>query len=130
MGGGVGVSVLGKYRVATEKTLFAMPETAIGLFPDVGSSSWLPHLKNGYGLYIGLSGSRLGAVDLIEAGIATHFVKSDDLSDVEAAIAEVSSPNLEESSSKIAEVLDHFSHRDGSLDRSQSVLLNHSDSIK
>jgi enoyl-CoA hydratase/carnithine racemase len=53
MGGGVGVSVLGEFRVATEKSLFAMPETAIGLFPDVGSSAWLPHLPEGYGAYIG-----------------------------------------------------------------------------
>lgn len=53
MGGGVGVSVLGEFRVATEKSLFAMPETAIGLFPDVGSSAWLPHLEDGYGNYIG-----------------------------------------------------------------------------
>ncbi len=53
MGGGVGISVLGEFRVATEKSLFAMPETAIGLFPDVGSSAWLPHLEDGYGNYIG-----------------------------------------------------------------------------
>lgn len=53
MGGGVGVSVLGEFRVATEKSLFAMPETAIGLFPDVGSSAWLPHLPDGYGAFIG-----------------------------------------------------------------------------
>lgn len=53
MGGGVGVSVLGEFRVATEKSMFAMPETAIGLFPDVGSSAWLPHLADGYGNYIG-----------------------------------------------------------------------------
>lgn len=53
MGGGVGVSILGEFRVATEKSLFAMPETAIGIFPDVGSSAWLPHLSDGYGNYIG-----------------------------------------------------------------------------
>jgi enoyl-CoA hydratase/carnithine racemase len=53
MGGGVGVSVLGEFRVATEKSLFAMPETAIGLFPDVGSSAWLPHLPEGMGAFIG-----------------------------------------------------------------------------
>ena len=47
MGGGVGISVLGEYRIATENTMFAMPETTIGLFPDVGSSSWLPHLPGG-----------------------------------------------------------------------------------
>ena len=56
MGGGVGISVLGEFRVATEKSMFAMPECAIGLFPDVGSSSWLPHLTDGFGKYIGQSG--------------------------------------------------------------------------
>jgi 3-hydroxyisobutyryl-CoA hydrolase len=53
MGGGVGISVLGEFRVATEKTVFAMPECVIGLFPDVGGSAWLPHLSDGYGNYIG-----------------------------------------------------------------------------
>ena len=53
MGGGVGVSVFGNFRVATENTVFAMPETGIGLFPDVGSTSWLPKIPYGMGQYIG-----------------------------------------------------------------------------
>jgi enoyl-CoA hydratase/carnithine racemase len=77
MGGGVGISVLGEYRVATEKTAFAMPETAIGLFPDVGGSAWLPHLnEDGYGNYIGLCGPRLKAADVLHAGIATHYIET------------------------------------------------------
>lgn len=59
MGGGVGVSVLGKYRVATERSLFAMPETKIGLFPDVGGSYFLPQLQGKLGLYLGLTGFTL-----------------------------------------------------------------------
>lgn len=59
MGGGAGLSVHGKYRIATEKTLFAMPETAIGLFPDVGGTFFLPRLKGKLGLYLGLTGDRL-----------------------------------------------------------------------
>lgn len=86
MGGGVGVSVLGDFRVATEKTLFAMPETSIGLFPDVGSSAWLPHLHPGFGEYIGLTGCRLGPADLISSGIATHYIPSSKLPELEAAI--------------------------------------------
>lgn len=75
MGGGVGISIFGEFRVATEKAMFAMPETAIGLFPDVGSSAWLPHLQNGYGAYIGLSGCRLLPADLVHTNIATHFIQ-------------------------------------------------------
>lgn len=88
MGGGVGISVLGKYRVATEKSMFAMPETAIGLFPDVGSSYWLPHLANGVGYYVGLTGVRLFAKDLLDIGVATHFVKSDKLEALEEDLAQ------------------------------------------
>jgi len=53
MGGGVGISIYGDFRIATEKTVFAMPETAIGLIPDIGGSWWLPRLDNGVGLYLG-----------------------------------------------------------------------------
>lgn len=59
MGGGVGLSVHGKYRIATERTLFAMPETAIGLFPDVGGTYFLPRLQGKLGVYLGLTGFRL-----------------------------------------------------------------------
>lgn len=82
MGGGVGLSVHGKYRIATEKTLFAMPETAIGLFPDVGGSYFLPRLKGKLGLYLGLTGHRLKGIDVLLAGIATHFVPSEKLADL------------------------------------------------
>ena len=77
MGGGVGISIFGEYRIATEKTLFAMPETAIGLFPDVGSSAWLPHIGDGMGEYLALTGARLKARDLIALGIATHYLDSE-----------------------------------------------------
>jgi enoyl-CoA hydratase len=76
MGGGVGVSAPGRFRVATEKTLFAMPETGIGLFPDVGASYYLSHLPDQIGLYLGLTGARLKAADLLFCGLATHFIPS------------------------------------------------------
>lgn len=76
MGGGVGISVHGTYRIATEKTLFAMPETAIGLFPDVGGTYVLPRLKGKLGLYLALTGNRLKGTDVVKAGIATHYIES------------------------------------------------------
>ncbi|XP_071566717.1 3-hydroxyisobutyryl-CoA hydrolase, mitochondrial isoform X1 [Temnothorax nylanderi] len=82
MGGGVGLSVHGKYRIATEKTLFAMPETAIGLFPDVGATYFLSRLKGRLGIYLGLTGHRLKGVDVLLAGIATHFVPSEKIADL------------------------------------------------
>ncbi|XP_011497619.1 PREDICTED: 3-hydroxyisobutyryl-CoA hydrolase, mitochondrial [Ceratosolen solmsi marchali] len=82
MGGGVGLSVHGKYRIATDKTLFAMPETAIGLFPDVGGSYFLSRLKGKFGLFLGLTGYRLKGVDVLHVGVATHFVPSNKLESV------------------------------------------------
>jgi enoyl-CoA hydratase len=74
MGGGVGVSVHGSHRIVTENTLFAMPETGIGLFPDVGASYFLPRLPGELGMYLGLTGARLKAADLRYTGIGTHYV--------------------------------------------------------
>ncbi|XP_023945182.1 3-hydroxyisobutyryl-CoA hydrolase, mitochondrial [Bicyclus anynana] len=83
MGGGLGLSVHGRYRVATEKTMIAMPETKIGLFPDVGGSYFLPRLPVNLGLYLGLTGDRLKGKDVVKAGIATHFVSSKRLYELE-----------------------------------------------
>ncbi|WP_426165151.1 enoyl-CoA hydratase/isomerase family protein [Sandarakinorhabdus sp. DWP1-3-1] len=74
MGGGVGLSIHGPYRVATERTLFAMPETGIGLIPDVGGTHALPRLPGEIGTWAALTGARLKAADCVYAGIATHFV--------------------------------------------------------
>lgn len=88
MGGGVGLSVHGHYRIATERTLFAMPETQIGLFPDVGGSYILPRLSGRLGWYLALSGVRLKGSDVLMAGIATHYVESKDLKKLEVALLE------------------------------------------
>lgn len=77
MGGGVGLSVHGTFRVATEKTLFAMPETGIGLFPDVGGGYFLPRLDNDLGTFLALTGHRVKGVDNVHAGIATHICEKD-----------------------------------------------------
>jgi len=74
MGGGAGLSVHGAFRVATEKSFFAMPETGIGFFPDVGGTSFLGAFPGGVGEYVGLTGHRMGPGDLCYTGLATHFI--------------------------------------------------------
>ncbi|MEQ9145026.1 MAG: enoyl-CoA hydratase/isomerase family protein [Parvibaculaceae bacterium] len=77
MGGGVGISVHGSHRIASERLLFAMPETGIGLFPDVGGTYFLPRCPGETGMYLGLTGARLKAADAIYAGIADHYVPAE-----------------------------------------------------
>jgi enoyl-CoA hydratase len=89
MGGGIGVSVHGPYRVATEHAMFAMPETAIGFFPDIGGTFFLPRLPGQLGVYLGLTGLRTTGADAVHAGFATHFVSRADLPALSAALAEI-----------------------------------------
>ena len=84
MGGGVGISVHGSHRVMTENALFAVPETGIGLYPDVGATHVLPRLDGRLGRYLGLTGARLDGTGALKAGIGTHFVPSNRLGDLEA----------------------------------------------
>ena len=89
MGGGVGISIHGKYRVATQHTSFAMPETAIGLFPDIGSMYWMPRmLKGGLPTYMALTGATMGASDLLYTGLATHYIASERLGALQTALIE------------------------------------------
>jgi len=74
MGGGIGISVHGKYRLATDNTVAAMPEAAIGFFCDVGGSYFLPRLPGSLGMFLALTGHRLKGYDVFESGIATHFI--------------------------------------------------------
>ena len=76
MGGGVGLAMPSRYRVATERTNFAMPETGIGLFPDVGAGWHLPRLPGQTGMWLALTGARLRGADCLALGIATQFVES------------------------------------------------------
>ncbi len=86
MGGGVGISMPARFRIATERTTFAMPETGIGLFPDVGGGWYLPRLPGKAGLWLALTGARLKAADCVALGIATDFELSENLERVKAAI--------------------------------------------
>uniref|UniRef100_A0A0E0J9Q6 3-hydroxyisobutyryl-CoA hydrolase n=1 Tax=Oryza nivara TaxID=4536 RepID=A0A0E0J9Q6_ORYNI len=89
MGGGAGVSIHGRFRVVTDSTVFAMPETALGLFPDIGASYFLSRLPGFYGEYVGLTGVRLDAAEMLACGLATHFVPSDRLSLLEESLKKV-----------------------------------------
>src|SRR6267378_1693821 len=87
MGGGAGVSVNGAYRVATERTMLAMPETGIGLFPDVGATRFLNLCPGHVGRYLGLTGVRLGPADALYCGFATHFTAQQQIAEFVAALA-------------------------------------------
>jgi enoyl-CoA hydratase len=79
MGGGVGLSIHGSHRIVTERCQFAMPETGIGFFPDVGGSWFLPRCPGALGTYLGLTGARIAAADLLYCGLATHHLRSGDI---------------------------------------------------
>ena len=83
MGGGAGLSIYGNARIATENAKFAMPETAIGFFPDVGGSYFLSKIPNNLGLYLGLTGDIIGAKEMLFLGLATHFHYSKNIGNVE-----------------------------------------------
>ncbi|XP_059709418.1 3-hydroxyisobutyryl-CoA hydrolase, mitochondrial isoform X2 [Haemorhous mexicanus] len=113
MGGGVGVSVHGHFRVATEKTVFAMPETAIG------GGYFLPRLSGKIGYYLALTGCRLKGRDVLRVGIATHFVESEKLPALEKDLIALKSPSKE----KIADLLNSY-HVKCTIDQEKEFALD------
>lgn len=93
MGGGVGLSIHAPFRIATENTLFAMPETTIGFFPDVGASFFLPRMEGALGTYLALTSEQLRGVDAFYHGVATHYIHSSTLPQLEARLAELQFPD-------------------------------------
>ena len=93
MGGGLGVSMHGSHRVLGENAILAMPETAIGLFPDVGASYFLNRLPGQLGMYLALTGERLGPADAIYCQLATHFVRAERFADITARLARSEAPD-------------------------------------
>jgi len=87
MGGGVGIAMPARFRIATGNTRFAMPETGIGLFPDVGGGWYLSRLPGRIGQYVALTGYRLGGAECLALGLATHFVPAERLDEAKAGIA-------------------------------------------
>ncbi|KAI9882521.1 MAG: hypothetical protein M1823_005728 [Watsoniomyces obsoletus] len=112
MGGGAGLSVHAPFRIATERTVFAMPETGIGFFPDVGASFFLNRLVDGkVGMYLAMTGESLKGVDVFYAGLATHYIHSSSLPDLESRLAELrfnDYDNLEERCKIIDSTIEEF----------------------
>ncbi len=100
MGGGVGISLPAGYRVATERTTFAMPETGIGLFPDVGGGWYLPRLPGRAGVWLATTGARIKGADCVAMGIATHYMTSDKIEAAKARI--IAEP------SRLSDILDEM----------------------
>lgn len=87
MGGGVGISQPAHFRVATANTRFAMPETGIGLFPDVGGGWYLSRLEGRVGPFLALTGARLDGAECLALGLATHYLPSEALAEAKSRIA-------------------------------------------
>ena len=112
MGGGIGVSVHNGPRAATENALLAMPETAIGFFPDVGTSHVLPRLPDGIGAWLALTGARLKGADAVHAGLATHFVPRARLPGLRAALVEAGDASAVERFAESPPSASFEAHRD------------------
>jgi 3-hydroxyisobutyryl-CoA hydrolase len=93
MGGGVGLSIHAPFRIATENTIFAMPETTIGFFPDVGASFFLPRMEGALGTYLALTSEQLRGVDAFYHGVATHYIHSSSLPALETRLGELQFPD-------------------------------------
>src|SRR5690606_30457503 len=105
MGGGVGISAHGRYRIVTERTRLAMPETGIGYFPDVGTTWLLPKAPGEVGTWIALSGLEIASADAIYAGLADIVVSSGKLSELVDALGKLR-PNADDGDVEL--ILSHF----------------------
>lgn len=119
MGGGAGISLHNKYKVITERSIFAMPEVSIGFFPDGGCTYVLPRLRNQLGLFLGLTGYRLKGTDLIHAGLATHYVPAERLKNLEQELLSSDGKNVDE-------ILEKYR---GNIDESEFSLAPYIDKI-
>lgn len=121
MGGGLGLSAHGPFRVVSERAILAMPETAIGFFPDIGASHFLSRLPGGVGAYVGLTGARLGAADALEVGLATHHVSSESIALIPKLLADTRGPvdmvlrDLESAPAQASEVAANRRHIDNAF---------------
>lgn len=106
MGGGVGISLHGSHPVASERFVFAMPETGIGFYPDIGASHILSRCPGYFGIYLGLTGNRLSAVDAQALGLVKHLIPTDKFPDALAAL--VKADLSKDAHQRVSDVLDQF----------------------
>ncbi|ERS99324.1 hypothetical protein HMPREF1624_04523 [Sporothrix schenckii ATCC 58251] len=123
MGGGVGLSIHAPFRIATERTVFAMPETNIGFFPDVGGSFFLPRLPGAVGTYLALTSERLTGANVFYAGLATHYLHSTSLPSLEARLAELRFHDYEPIETRLATINATIEEFTTGLPRDQPILL-------
>jgi enoyl-CoA hydratase/carnithine racemase len=106
MGGGAGVSIHGSHRVTNEQLIFAMPETGIGFFPDIGAGCFLSRLENKMGYYLGLTGDRIGAADAKWLGLVTHIIPPEKQNDAIAALTDTEFSA--DAKKQVSQILDAF----------------------
>ncbi|OMJ91473.1 hypothetical protein SteCoe_5959 [Stentor coeruleus] len=94
MGGGAGISMHSLIKIATDNSIFAMPECSLGLYPDVSGGYFLPRLPGSVGLYLALTGARLTDQELVQAGVATHYVPKDKIDELKEALIKNVKPDL------------------------------------
>ena len=113
MGGGAGIAINGSHCVVTERALFAMPETGIGLFPDVGAAQFLYRCPGRTGMYLALTGARIQAADLVDLGLADAFVPLARLDDLVAALVAADLPEGPDAGDAIGELIGGFTAEAG-----------------
>jgi len=108
MGGGVGLMAGASHRVSTEKTLMAMPEVTIGLYPDVGASWFLNKMPNNIGMFLGLTGAMFNGVDALQLDLADHLIKSERYNNIQDELLKVSWHNNEANHQLLSDLLNEF----------------------
>lgn len=122
MGGGVGISIHGSHRIATERLLFAMPETGIGFFPDIGGTYFLPRLPGYFGFYLGLTGARITNNDATALGLTTQMVPHEQLPNLLDEL--VKQPFGDQAKNKVTDIINQFI-----LPLPAQTILNHQTAI-
>ncbi len=129
MGGGQGIFNGGTFRIVTEKSRVAMPEICIGLYPDVGASDFLNKLPKNMGRFLALTGSSINATDCLQLGLATHFVASEDLADLQSQISTIKyGDNTHKNNEIIRATIEDYSQKSENL-KPQSIINKHEDFI-